>query len=70
MKLNEEVEPRQADFVIEKCAIERYVGTTAHGIYKIEGNTFTMAASEPGSAVRPTLFEGGRGIRVFTFTKQ
>jgi len=70
LKLNADVEPKQADFVVEKCVMERYVGTTSLGIYKIEGDKFTMAASEPGSTLRPTLFEGGGGARVFTLTKQ
>jgi uncharacterized protein (TIGR03067 family) len=70
LKLNAEVEPKQADFVIEKCEIEQYVGTTALSIYKIEGDTFTMAGNEPGSTVRPVLFEGGGGTRLFVLTKQ
>ncbi len=70
LKLNAKVKPKQADFLIEKCALEKYVGTTALTIYKIEGDKFTMAGNEPGSAVRPSLFERGGGTRVFTFTKQ
>jgi len=71
LKLNEKVEPKHADFVVEKCAFERYVGTTALGIYKIEGEKFTMAANEPGATVRPSVFKGGLGdTRLFTFTKQ
>ena len=70
LKLNPKVEPKQADFLIEKCAFEEIVGKTALTIYKIEGDKFTMAGNEPGSAVRPSLFEGGGGTRVFTFTKQ
>jgi len=70
LKLNAEVEPKQADFVIEKCAMEEYVGTSALAIYKIEGDKFTMAANQPGSAVRPAVFKGGDGTRLFVFTKQ
>ena len=70
LKLNAEVEPKQADLVIEKCEFEEYVGTTALAIYKIEGDKFTMAGNEPGSTVRPAIFKGGDGTRVFVFTKQ
>ena len=70
LKLNDKVEPKQADFVVEKCELTRYVGTTALGIYKIEGDRFTMAANEPGLPARPSHFEGGGGTRVFTFTRQ
>ncbi|NQT01997.1 MAG: hypothetical protein HQ580_08240, partial [Planctomycetes bacterium] len=41
LKLNAEVEPKEADFVIEKCAFEGYVGKIALTIYKIEGDKFT-----------------------------
>ena len=70
LKLNAEVEPKQADLVIEKCPFEEYVGKSALSIYKIEGDKFTMAGNEPGSTVRPSLFEPGGGTRVFTLTKQ
>ena len=70
MKLNTEVEPKQADFLIEDCAVQQYVGTTSLAIYKIEGDTFTMAGNEPGSTDRPAQFEGGGGTRLFVLTKQ
>jgi len=70
MTLNTEVEPRQADFLIENCAVQQVVGTTSLAIYKIEGDTFTMAGNEPGSTVRPTQFEGSGGTRLFVLTKQ
>ena len=70
LKLNAEVDPKQADFAIEKCSIQEYAGTTALGIYRIEGDKLTIVASEPGSAVRPSLFEVGGGARVFTLTRQ
>lgn len=70
LKLNAEVEPKQADIVIEKCAFEQYVGTTALAIYRIEGDKFTMAGNEPGSTVRPVAFKEGDGTRLFVFTKQ
>lgn len=70
LKLNPDVDPKQADFVIDKCAIDRYVGTTSLTIYKIEGDKFTMAGNEPGSTIRPTKFESGNGTRIFVLTKQ
>ena len=56
--------------LIENCEYEAYVGTTSLAIYKIEGDTFTMAGSEPGSTVRPELFNGDSGARLFVLTKQ
>lgn len=70
LKLNPDVDPKQADFVIDKCAVDQYVGTTALTIYKIEGDKFTMAGNEPGSTIRPTQFESGNGTRLFVLTKQ
>ena len=70
LKLDEEATPKQADFTIEKCEFEQYIGATSLAIYKIEEGVFTMAGNEPGATDRPTGFEAGGDTRVFTFTKQ
>jgi len=68
--LNEKVTPKQADFKINECNIEEYVGTIAKGIYKIENNTLTIAGNEPGSDIRPADFVVDDMTQVFTLTKQ
>jgi uncharacterized protein (TIGR03067 family) len=68
--LNTKTNPKQADFKIDKCSMSQYVGETALGIYKLEGNKLTMAASEPGSFSRPSYLESGSGARLFSLTKR
>lgn len=70
LKLNPDVDPKQADLVIDKCAIDQLVGTTFLAIYKIEGDKFTMASNKPGSTVRPTQFESEDSTSLFVLTKQ
>jgi uncharacterized protein (TIGR03067 family) len=68
--LDEKVTPKQADFKINECNIEQYIGTTAKGIYKIENDTWTFAGNEPGSDIRPTDFVASEETQVFTLKKQ
>ena len=68
--LNEEVTPKQADYKINECNIEQYVGTIAKGLYTIENDTFTLAGNEPGSDIRPTGFIADEMTQVFTLNKQ
>ena len=68
--LNEEVTPKQGDFMIEDCSMDQYKGTIAKAIYKIENDTFTFAGQEPGVDFRPTVFEASGEIQVFILTRQ
>jgi len=68
--LNEKVTPKQADFKMDECNIEEYIGTTARAIYKIENDTLTIASNEPGNEIRPAVFEGSDQTQVFTLKKQ
>ena len=62
--LNEESTPRQIDFTISECAIPDHVGKTSKAIYKLEGNTLTLAGPRPGDESRPNSFDPS-GARVF-----
>ncbi len=70
--LNEEPEPKQADFTIEECPAANYVGTIAKTIYKLEDGVLTMAGSEPGTEPRPDSFDSdpSGATRVFELTLQ
>jgi uncharacterized protein (TIGR03067 family) len=68
--LNEEVTPKQGDFMITDCSMDQYKGTIAKAIYKIENDTFTFAGQEPGVDFRPTIFEASGEIQVFTLKRQ
>ena len=68
--LNDKVTPKQADFKISECGLEEYVGTTANGLYKIENDTLTIAACEPGSEIRPADFGANEMTQVFTFKRK
>ena len=68
--LNTETNPKQADFKIDKCSSPEYVGRTALGIYKLEGNKLSLAASEPGSMSRPAFFGSGSDTALFSLTRK
>ena len=68
--LNEEVTPKQGDFMIQDCSMDQYKGTIAKAIYKIENDTFTFAGQEPGVDFRPTVFETSGEIQVFILKRQ
>ena len=65
------VTPHQVDTEITESQVPSYVGTSALGIYKLEGGTFTLSASEPGNPDRPTGFAPREtDNRVFVLTRQ
>lgn len=70
MKLNNKTKPKQADFKINNCSQPEYVGATSLGIYKLNGNKLTLAASEPGSMYRPAYLESGGGAMLFPLTRR
>ncbi len=70
LSLDNKTTPMQANFVVVDCSVPDFVGKMALGIYKLEGNTLTLAASEPGAATRPASFEAGADARVWVLTKQ
>jgi len=68
--LNTKTNPKQVDFKINKCSLAEYVGETSLSIYKLDGNTLTIAASEPGSMYRPYGLESGGDAMVFSLTRK
>jgi uncharacterized protein (TIGR03067 family) len=59
--------PKRMDVLITECVLPKYVGKTAHGIYKIEDGKLTLAANEPGNPAGPVGFDDPKA-RVFVFT--
>ncbi len=72
LTLDQTASPRQALIQIRECSFPQYVNKSARAIYKLEANTLTIAATEPGVEVTPTGFQRSatNQIRVFVFTKQ
>jgi RNA polymerase sigma factor (sigma-70 family) len=64
--------PKRAAALITDCSLPLYKNQTANAIYKVEGNTLTLAGNEPGNADVPTAFErsAANRTRVFVFNKQ
>ena len=52
VSLNTKTNPKQVEFKINQCSMAEYVGETSLGIYKLDENKLTIAASEPGSMMR------------------
>ena len=68
--LGDKTNLKQVDFKIDKCSFPQYVGETSLGIYKLDGNKLTLAASEPGSFSRPAFFNSTGGVMLFSLTKR
>jgi uncharacterized protein (TIGR03067 family) len=70
LSLDSKTTPMQADFAIVDCFEPDFVGKTALGIYRLEANTLTLAASAPGATARAASFETGPDTRVWLLTKK
>lgn len=69
-KLNTNADPKTIDMVIEESSPPKYTKKTSLAIYKIEGNTLTLASNEPGVSERPTSFKPTAETVVLILTKQ
>ncbi len=72
LTLNEATNPKQALIQIQECGVPQYVNKTTRAIYKLEKNTLTIAANEPGVEATPTEFmrRATNRSRVFVFFKR
>jgi len=68
--LNTKTKPKQVSFKINKCSLTAYVGETALGLYKLDGDKLTIAASEPGSMYRPYGLESGGDAMIFSLARK
>ncbi len=66
--LRADTNPKQLVGVMSECGNPRYVGQTVHAIYKLEGNTLTLAGNAPGNPDAPASFEAG-GSRTLVLKK-
>jgi len=55
--LQEDTNPKQLIATVTDCPFPKYVGKVSRGIYKIEGDTMTLAANEPGRPDVPSAFD-------------
>ena len=62
--------PAKMDFLMRGPAGATFVGKTKLMIYKIEGNTLTLATGESGSPKRPVSFDPAGAEAVWVLTKQ
>jgi uncharacterized protein (TIGR03067 family) len=65
--LREDTTPKQLDAVVTDCPVPKYVGKTAHAIYKIEDGQLTLTGNEPDNPAVPTSFDA-QGARQIVFT--
>jgi hypothetical protein len=72
LTLNQSTSPKQAVIHIEECGFPQYVNKNTRAIYKLEKNTLTIGANEPGVDVTSTEFQRSATNRTrgFVFTKQ
>lgn len=55
--LKEDTAPRRYIALVTDCPFSQYVGKTSMAIYRIEGDTLTITAHEPGNPDLPTGFD-------------
>lgn len=55
--LKEDASPRQFIATITECPFPQYIGKTSKAIYKIDKDTLTITANEPGKEVIPKDFD-------------
>lgn len=69
--LDEDRSPKHADFLIEDCGVEDFIGKQSRAIYKIDDDGILMfAGAMPGDDNRPSVFHPGGGVRVFRLKRE
>ena len=69
LQVNARTEPKQLDGTINDCPSSEMIGKVSKGIYKLEGDTLTMAGRRPGNPEGPKSFDGGEDGRVFVLKR-
>lgn len=69
IKLNSNCLLKKIDFEITDASNQTYNGKTTLGIYKIEEDTLTIVAGNPGEQLRPLSFDEIEKTVVYIFVK-
>jgi uncharacterized protein (TIGR03067 family) len=67
--LGEDANPKQMILTITECPASQYIGKISYALYRLENDTVTVAANEPGSTTAPLSFDAA-GNRQFVLKKQ
>ncbi len=72
LALNPKAHPRQAMILVESCAYPKYINQTVKAIYKLEGESLTLAHNQPGDEAAPGAFARNptNQTRAFLFRRQ
>jgi uncharacterized protein (TIGR03067 family) len=62
--LREDTTPRQYIALVKECPFPQYVGKTSMAIYRVEGDTLTIAGNEPGNPAVPAAFDAPEAARI------
>ena len=62
--LKEDTSPRQFIATITECPFPQYIGRTSQAIYKIEKDTLTITANEPGKEGVPEDFDAAEASSI------
>lgn len=68
IRLNLNCRLKKIDMIINDTSMPALKGKTALGIFEIDGDTLTIASSEPGGQLRPRSFDEP-GAAEFIFAK-
>ena len=69
IRLNNNCNLKKIDFTITNTSIQTHRGKTSLGIYKIEEDTLTIVASQPGRLRRPLSFNVFEDALVYVFVR-
>ena len=67
--INPETNPMRLTAMITSSNMKEYIGKASNAVFKLEGNTLTLAANEPGDADFPRDFSSGVSARVFNLSR-
>jgi uncharacterized protein (TIGR03067 family) len=70
LKLNKNCRLKKIDLEVLDTAVQIFNGKTSLGIYKVDGDTLTIIATEPGDHLRPLSFDEPCKSNEFYFTKK
>jgi uncharacterized protein (TIGR03067 family) len=62
--LRQDSMPRQFVALVSECPFPQYVGKTSMAIYRVEGDTLTIAGNEPGKPDAPAGFDAPDAARI------
>ena len=69
IELDQVSKPKRLMGKIEECPVKEFIGKISHGIYELEKDSLSIAATAPGSGTEPQGFDD-KGCRRFELKRE